>query len=60
MTALAGATEIDLVVTGEYTVLSIGKITTEVVITVAGKVHSLKPSHQSRNYHYCCCTPLSC
>lgn len=36
MTALAGATEIDLVVTGEYTVLSIGKITTEVIVTIAG------------------------
>lgn len=37
MTALAGATDIDLVITGEYTVLSIGKITTEVIITVAGE-----------------------
>jgi hypothetical protein len=36
LTALAGATEIHLVVTGEYTVLSIGKITTEVIITIAG------------------------
>ena len=36
MTALAGATEIDLVVTGKHTVLSIGRITTEVMITIAG------------------------
>jgi hypothetical protein len=37
MTALAGATEINLVVTGDHTVLSIGKITNEVVITIAGE-----------------------
>jgi hypothetical protein len=48
LTALAGAIEIDLVVTGNYTVLSIGKITSEVIITIAGMLSlpsTSPPSH---------------
>jgi hypothetical protein len=36
LTALAGATEIDLVVTGHYTIVKLGKITAEVMVTIAG------------------------
>ncbi len=36
MTALAGSTEINLVVKGTYTILDIGAITTEVVISILG------------------------
>jgi hypothetical protein len=38
LTALAGATEIDLVVTGNYTIVKLGKITPEVMVTIAGLV----------------------
>lgn len=41
LTALAGAIEINLVVTGDYTVLSIGKITAEVVVTIAGEAGNI-------------------
>jgi hypothetical protein len=37
LTALAGATEIDLVVTGHYTIVKLGKITPEVMVTIAGE-----------------------
>jgi adenine/guanine/hypoxanthine permease len=36
LTALAGATEINLVVRGEYTLLEVGKLTNEVVISLTG------------------------
>lgn len=36
ITALAGATEIDLVVAGKYTIVDIGPITDEVVLAMAG------------------------
>ena len=36
LTALAGATEIDLVVPGDGTIVSMGKITPEVMIAIAG------------------------
>ena len=38
LTALAGATDIDLVVSGDYTIVTMGKITPKVLIAVAGKV----------------------
>jgi len=38
ITALAGCTEIDLVVTGKYTILDMGEITPEVEIALAGVV----------------------
>jgi adenine/guanine/hypoxanthine permease len=36
LTALAGATEIELVVRGEYTLLEVGKLTNEVIIALTG------------------------
>jgi adenine/guanine/hypoxanthine permease len=48
LTALAGATEIDLVVTGHYTIVKLGKITPEVMVTIAGKLffyNLLAPLH---------------
>jgi hypothetical protein len=52
LTALAGAIEINLVVTGDYTVLSIGKITTEVTITIAGFILLCSFLNLSRSDHH--------
>mmetsp|Transcript_15415 Transcript_15415/g.23251 ORF Transcript_15415/g.23251 Transcript_15415/m.23251 type:complete len:552 (+) Transcript_15415:87-1742(+) len=38
LTALAGATDIDLVVSGDYTIVTMGKITPKVLIAVAGVI----------------------
>ena len=36
LTALAGAIEIDLVKTGEYTIVTMGRITPEIIVAIAG------------------------
>lgn len=38
ITALAGSTEIHLVKTGEYTIVDIGKITSEVIVSMSGLI----------------------
>jgi hypothetical protein len=60
LTALAGATEIDLVVTGNYTIVKLGKITPEVMVTIAGLVTIFRPLLKPlRVHHHWYCLALS-
>jgi hypothetical protein len=40
LTALSGATEVNMVITGDYAVVGLGKINMEIILTLIGKHNS--------------------
>eukprot|EP01039_Chlorochromonas_danica_P004042 gene4042-4420_t len=54
ITALAGATEINLVVRGKYTILDMGELTTEIVVAIANLIIVAVMLHYHVKGAFCC------